>query len=137
MSQQQKQAGPSAPHLSVDAQNRRDKDECIVDIPPSPVNTEEESEPDETDDAGEGDGHAEGKGEAKYRWQWSAIWKKCPKYLAYMLPLSLCLLVPILVGLFAAPDATIGASDNTRGVRIVWFFTWVSWAFFFLWLRGL
>lgn len=54
------------------------------------------------------------------------------RYLVYILPLGLCLLVPILVGLYSAPDATIGASDDTRGVRIVWFFTWVSWVFFFL-----
>ena len=91
---------------------------------------EEEVELGETDDAGEGDGHAKGKEEAKDRWKWLRIWKKCPIYLAYMLSLGLCFLVPILVGLFAAPDATIGASENTRGVRIVWFFTWVSWAFF-------
>ena len=92
---------------------------------------EEELEPDETGGAGGDDGHAQDKEEASDRRSWLTIWKKCPKYLAYMLPMGLCLLAPILVGLFAAPDATIGASDNTRGVRIVWFFTWVSWPFFF------
>lgn len=53
------------------------------------------------------------------------------RYLVYILPLSLCLLVPILVGLFVAPGAAIGASDDTRGVRIVWFFAWVSWDYYF------
>ena len=148
MGQLQRQAGPSAPPLLADAQIRRSEDEYIVPIPPSPVKSnmsnmeahkggqsaieEEELEPDEAGGAGGDDGHAQDKEEASDRCSWLTIWKKCPKYLAYMLPLGLCLLVPILVGLFAAPDATIGASDNTRGVRIVWFFTWVSWAFFSL-----
>ena len=92
---------------------------------------EQELELDETGGVGGDDGNAKDKEEVNDKWSWCTIWKKCPKYLAYMLPMGLCLLVPILVGLFAAPDATIGASDNTRGVRIVWFFTWVSWPFFF------
>jgi hypothetical protein len=42
------------------------------------------------------------------------------RYMLYILPLSLCLLVPILVGVYGAPKASVG------GVRMVWFFVWVS-----------
>jgi hypothetical protein len=42
------------------------------------------------------------------------------RYIIYILPLALCLLVPILVSIYAAPKATIG------GVRILWFFVWVG-----------
>lgn len=42
------------------------------------------------------------------------------RYALYILPLSLCLLVPILVSIYAAPKASIG------GVRMLWFFIWVS-----------
>ena len=150
MSQQQRHDGPSGPSPLAGPQNGRDKIDCVIDVFSShdtnntrntgeqkggvTTITGKEYEPDETSDLGEGDGHAqEGANDKR---SWLTIWKKCPRDLRSMLPLGLCLLVPILVGLFAAPDAAIGASDNTRGVRIVWFFTWVSWAFF-LWLCGL
>lgn len=42
------------------------------------------------------------------------------RYALYILPLSLCFLVPILVSIYAAPHASIG------GVRLLWFFVWVS-----------
>jgi hypothetical protein len=42
------------------------------------------------------------------------------RYTLYILPLSLCFLVPILVSIYAAPRATIG------GVRMLWLFVWVS-----------
>ena len=43
------------------------------------------------------------------------------RYLIYVLPLSLILAIPILIGGFGpGKDAKIG------GVRIVWFFLWVS-----------
>lgn len=47
------------------------------------------------------------------------------RYLLYIIPLSSCFVTVILIGLFVAPHATIGAGDNTHGVRIVWFFVWV------------
>lgn len=47
------------------------------------------------------------------------------RYLLYIIPLSLCFVTVILIGLFIAPHATIGAGENTDGVRIVWFFVWV------------
>lgn len=47
------------------------------------------------------------------------------RYLLYIIPLSLFFVSVILIGIFLAPGAAIGASDNTPGVRIVWFFTWV------------
>jgi len=40
------------------------------------------------------------------------------RYLVYVLPLGLCIAIPIIVGATAAPGAKIG------GVRIVWFFSW-------------
>lgn len=47
------------------------------------------------------------------------------RYLLYVIPLSLFFVGAILIGLFLSPGATIGAGDNTPGVRIVWFFVWV------------
>lgn len=47
------------------------------------------------------------------------------RYLLYIIPLSLFFVGVILIGIFLAPDAAIGAGDNTPGVRIVWFFVWV------------
>jgi len=42
------------------------------------------------------------------------------RYFIYVLPLALCIAVPIIVGATAAQKASIG------GVRIVWLFTWVE-----------
>lgn len=47
------------------------------------------------------------------------------RYLLYIIPLSLFFVGVILIGVFLAPGAAIGAGDNTPGVRIVWFFVWV------------
>ncbi|KAK6427928.1 hypothetical protein LTR95_015934 [Oleoguttula sp. CCFEE 5521] len=50
------------------------------------------------------------------------------RYLVYVLPLGLCIAVPIIVGATAAQNAEIG------GVRIVWFFMWVEVAWVSLWV---
>jgi len=42
------------------------------------------------------------------------------RYFVYVLPLGLCIAVPIIVGASVAQNAMIG------GVRIVWFFSWVE-----------
>jgi hypothetical protein len=42
------------------------------------------------------------------------------RYFIYVLPLALCIAVPIIVGATVAKGATIGK------VRIVWFFTWLE-----------
>jgi hypothetical protein len=47
------------------------------------------------------------------------------RYLVYILPLALCFLAVILVGMFVTPEASIGVTDESPGVRIVWFFIWV------------
>ncbi|KAF4545065.1 Serine threonine protein kinase [Lasiodiplodia theobromae] len=50
------------------------------------------------------------------------------RYFIYVLPLALCIAVPIIVGATAAQDAKIG------GVRIVWFFTWVEIVWLSVWV---
>lgn len=42
------------------------------------------------------------------------------RYFVYVSPLALCIAIPIIVGVTAAPHAKIG------GVPIVWFFTWIE-----------
>ncbi|GAM83357.1 hypothetical protein ANO11243_013440 [Dothideomycetidae sp. 11243] len=49
------------------------------------------------------------------------------RYFIYVLPLALCIAVPIIVGATAAQNARIG------GVRIVWFFTWIEVVWLSLW----
>ncbi|KAA8899035.1 Mechanosensitive ion channel-domain-containing protein [Sphaerosporella brunnea] len=53
------------------------------------------------------------------------------RYLVYIVPLGLCFLVPLLVSIFAAPNATIG------GVRMLWFFTWLEIVWCSLWVSKL
>jgi len=49
------------------------------------------------------------------------------RYLLYIIPLSICFVIVILIGLYVAKDATIGATEGgTKGVRIVWLFVWVG-----------
>ncbi|KAF4306833.1 Mechanosensitive ion channel MscS [Botryosphaeria dothidea] len=50
------------------------------------------------------------------------------RYFIYVLPLALCIAVPIIVGATVATDAKIG------GVRIVWFFTWVEVVWLSVWI---
>ncbi|KAL1640834.1 hypothetical protein SLS58_006657 [Diplodia intermedia] len=50
------------------------------------------------------------------------------RYFIYVLPLALCIAVPIIVGATVAQDAKIG------GVRIVWFFTWVEIVWLSVWV---
>jgi len=50
------------------------------------------------------------------------------RYFVYVLPLALCIAIPIIVGATAAQTAEIG------GVRIVWFFTWVEIVWLSLWV---
>ncbi|KAL7276664.1 hypothetical protein RUND412_000324 [Rhizina undulata] len=61
------------------------------------------------------------------------------RYFIYVLPLSLCLLVPILVGLSSAPHAAIGGNGTPEdpGVRIVWFFAWLEIVWGSLWVSKL
>ncbi|KAF8250789.1 hypothetical protein K440DRAFT_107756 [Wilcoxina mikolae CBS 423.85] len=53
------------------------------------------------------------------------------RYAVYILPLSLCFLVPILVSIYAAPHATIG------GVRMLWLFVWLEIVWCSLWVSKL
>lgn len=53
------------------------------------------------------------------------------RYLIYVLPLSVLIAVPIIVGQTAAPDATIG------GVGITWFFLWIEVVWWSLWVGKL
>lgn len=50
------------------------------------------------------------------------------RYFIYVLPLALCIAVPIIVGATVATDAKIG------GVRIVWFFTWIEVVWLSVWV---
>ncbi|PYH38230.1 Mechanosensitive ion channel family [Aspergillus neoniger CBS 115656] len=49
------------------------------------------------------------------------------RYLTYILPLVIILLIPLLVGALAYPDASVG------GVRLVWFSVWLEIVWLTLW----
>ncbi|KAJ4355302.1 hypothetical protein N0V95_003057 [Ascochyta clinopodiicola] len=49
------------------------------------------------------------------------------RYFTYIMPLVLLILIPILVGAFAFPDATVG------GVELVWFSIWLMIVWLTLW----
>lgn len=53
------------------------------------------------------------------------------RYLLYIFPLSITLLIPVLVSIYAAPKATIG------GVRMKWFFIWMQIVWCSLWVSKL
>ncbi|KAG0136971.1 Mechanosensitive ion channel-domain-containing protein [Tuber indicum] len=59
------------------------------------------------------------------------------RYLLYIIPLSMCFVVVILIGLYVAKDAAIGATERTRGVRIVWLFVWLEIVWCSLWVSKL
>ncbi|KAL7266283.1 hypothetical protein RUND412_011176, partial [Rhizina undulata] len=61
------------------------------------------------------------------------------RYFIYVLPLSILLLVPILVGLLVFRDAAIGGNGTSEdpGVRIVWFFVWLEVVWGSLWVSKL
>jgi hypothetical protein len=50
------------------------------------------------------------------------------RYFLYVLPIAILLAVPIIIGIFVAPNATV------QGVRIVWFFTWIEIVWLSLWI---
>lgn len=47
------------------------------------------------------------------------------RYLLYLVPLSMCFVAVMFIGIYVAPEAAIGGDDKHKGVRIVWFFIWV------------
>ena len=49
------------------------------------------------------------------------------RYLTYIVPLVIILLIPLLVGALAYPDASVG------GVRLVWFSVWLEIVWLTLW----
>ncbi|KAI9886920.1 MAG: hypothetical protein M1823_001289 [Watsoniomyces obsoletus] len=53
------------------------------------------------------------------------------RYMVYVVPLSLLIAIPIIIGASVARPAEIG------GVRIVWFFTWVEIVWLSLWVSKL
>jgi hypothetical protein len=53
------------------------------------------------------------------------------RYMLYVLPVSLLLAIPIIIGATAAPKAALG------GVRIVWIFAWVEIVWNSLWVSKL
>ncbi|CUS07799.1 unnamed protein product [Tuber aestivum] len=59
------------------------------------------------------------------------------RYLLYIIPLSLCFIMVILIGMYVAKDAAIGASERTKGVRIVWLFVWLEIVWCSLWVSKL
>ncbi|RPA91946.1 hypothetical protein L873DRAFT_1711929 [Choiromyces venosus 120613-1] len=59
------------------------------------------------------------------------------RYLLYIIPLSICFVMVILIGLYVAKDAAIGATDSTKGVRIVWVFVWLEIVWCSLWVSKL
>ncbi|KAL4889360.1 Mechanosensitive ion channel-domain-containing protein [Aspergillus ambiguus] len=50
------------------------------------------------------------------------------KYIIYIIPVAVLLLVPVLVGMFVVPQATIG------GVGVGWFFSWIFLLWIYLWI---
>jgi hypothetical protein len=70
-------------------------------------------------------GPGDDEGEAKFT-QMGLIYHKIlnfsviTKYFIFILPLAICIAVPIVIGATVAPRASVG------GVRIVWLFVWIE-----------